>query len=100
MKKKKLRKSKEIIRKKLKLKEKFPQAADVNIKIDKNDQGDFESMIRVHIPPRKRLLAFKTDKSFSGSLDKSYQAIIRQVQKVKSKWKRRATSPLEYEFSV
>jgi len=66
-----------------------PDANDIDIKIDRYDKARFESFIRVHIPPRKNLIAIKKDKSLNVSLEKSCKAIIKQVKKVKGKKKKK-----------
>ncbi len=87
MKKKKLRKFKEIARVKNNIYRMFPHANDVTVKIDEVG-GKYESLIKVHIPPKKNLIAFKADNSFKGSLEKSYHAMVRQIHKVKTRYGR------------
>ncbi len=87
MKKRKIHKAKEVFKIKNQIYKVAPYANDVDVKIDKTDNGKFESLIRVHIPPKKSLIAVKKDKCLKVSLEKSRQAIIKQVKKVKEKKK-------------
>ncbi len=61
----------------------FPESKYVEIKVNK-DQGKYESLIMVKAP-KKRLLAKKSAKNYKASIDKSYEAIVRQIHKVKAK---------------
>lgn len=85
MKKKKKKNFKNIFKLKKQIQRIDPKADKVEVKIDKSDQQSFETLIKVHIPPHKNLIAIKRDKSLKLSIEKSKQAIIKQVQKVKSK---------------
>lgn len=87
MKKRKIHKAKEVFKVKNQIYKIAPYANDVDIKIDKTDNGKFESLIRVHIPPKKNLIAVKKDKCLKVSLEKSRQAIIKQVKKVNERKK-------------
>ena len=64
----------------------FPHAKNVEIKVKKLSDGNYKSLIKVHVPRKKTLFAQKIDEEFSKSLEKSHLAIIRQVHKLKSRW--------------
>ncbi len=66
-----------------------PYANEVDIKVDEDKDGEYESTIKVHIPPKKSLIAIKKDECFRSSLEKSRQAILKQVKKIKEKRKKR-----------
>ncbi len=85
MKKQKIHKAREIFKIKNQIYKIAPYADDVDIKIDKVENGNFESLIRVHIPNKKSLIAVKKDKSLHNSLEKSRQAILKQVKRIKNK---------------
>jgi len=70
------------------LKELAPEATDVKIKINEKKPGIFESKIRVNLPRKKSLLAFKRGLDPYSSLLKGHQAILKQLFKRKAKPKR------------
>lgn len=92
MKKKRFNKAKEVFRIKNHILKLVPYAKDIDIKIDKSETGDYESLIRVHVPPRKKFIAVKRSESLKVSLEKSRQAILRQVKKLKEKKQSKRTS--------
>lgn len=97
MKKDKIHKAKEVFKIKNQIFKVAPYANDVDIKIDRAENGKFESLIRVHIPPRKSLIAVKKDKCIRTCLEKSRQAIIKQVKRIHEKRKQRPKKqPLPY----
>ena len=75
----------------------LPKSQAVDIDIKRNQTGNFVSKIHVKTP-QKVMHAQKTDPSFMGSLDKSYQAIVRQIHKYKTKKQRRHSEPLSEHF--
>ena len=85
MKKGKVHKAREIFKIKNQIFNKLPYAKDVDIRIDRTEGGGYESHIKLHIPPKKHLLATKKDESLKQALEKSKQAILRQIDKVKMK---------------
>lgn len=64
---------------------KVPKAKEIDVRIERADSGKYETLIRLHIPPKKRLFAVKRDESVRLALEKSKQAIFRQLDKVKNK---------------
>lgn len=85
MKKNKFNKVREIFKIKNQIYKKMPYVNDIDIKIDKAENGQYESLIRLNLAPRKRLIAVKREKSISLALEKSKQAILRQLEKVRRK---------------
>lgn len=71
----------------------FPKATDVTVKVEKDEAGYYESLIRVHGPQKKNLIAVKKASNYQESLGRSHQAIINQIHKLKQK-KNRARSYL------
>lgn len=63
-----------------------PNAKSIEVKVEQEENGGFVSMIKVHIPSKKILLAEKRSDVYKKSLDQSLQAIQRQVRKVKTRW--------------
>jgi ribosome-associated translation inhibitor RaiA len=66
----------------------FPHANSVDVKVDKVPKKGFRSLIEVRAPQKKRLVALKTDRDIKKSLEKSHLAIVRQIHKLKTKWRR------------
>ncbi len=66
----------------------FPHAYRVDVKVEKGKKGLFKSLIRVKAPQKKEFLAIKTDENPKKSLEKSHLAIIKQIHKTKTRWKR------------
>ncbi len=66
----------------------FPHANSVDVKVEEVPKKGFRSLIKVKAPQKKRLIALKTDKDIKKSLEKSHLAIVRQIHKVKTKWRR------------
>ena len=66
----------------------FPHAYRVDVKVQKGKKGLFKSLIRVKAPQKKELVAIKTDENPKKSLEKSHLAIIKQIHKTKTRWKR------------
>lgn len=66
----------------------FPRTDDIGIKIDRDADGGF--ITKIHVKAKKQIFhAVKKDSNFKRSLRKSYQAIIHQIQKMKTKAARR-----------
>lgn len=63
----------------------LPNVNDVAIHIDKNEDGQYESLIKVKVPKKKELFASKQAPTISKCLEKSHHAISRQIQKIKTK---------------
>jgi ribosome-associated translation inhibitor RaiA len=63
----------------------IPNAGEVELKVDKNQSDQYETHVSVRIPPRQTLIASKKDKSLKVSLEKTKQAILRQLQKLKTR---------------
>lgn len=67
----------------------FPRAKDVEVRV-KKDAGRFVS--KIHIRTTSRILhAMKTDPNFRKSLEKSFHAIVSQVQRLKDRQKKKRT---------
>jgi ribosome-associated translation inhibitor RaiA len=66
----------------------YPQNTDIQIKISKDQKGPFVSKITVNGPHRK-FFSSKKDTSYWRSLERTYKAIARQLQKAKSNHQRR-----------
>ena len=81
-------KAKEVFKVKNKIYKIAKAADEVEVQIDKTEKGEYESLIRVHIPPRKNIIAIKKSDSLKSSLEKSTQAAIKQVQRIKNKNKK------------
>ena len=91
---------KEIFKIKNRITKVLPNANDVDIRIDKNEDGLYESLIKVHVPRKKELIASKQANTIKKCLDKSHQAIARQINKIKKKSHRRKFKLDDMNFSV
>ena len=67
----------------------FPNATNIDVKIKKDELGHFQSQIMVRVPNHKELVAHKKDPLLKKSLDKTFQAIVSQISKIKNKSKQR-----------
>ncbi|MFT6631304.1 MAG: ribosome-associated translation inhibitor RaiA [Bacteriovoracaceae bacterium] len=85
MKRTKIHKAKEVFKIKNNIYKIAPYIKDVDVKLAKTYHGKYESLIRVHIPHKKKLFAAKKDECPKLSLEKSRQAIIKQIKKLKKK---------------
>ena len=65
-----------------------PKATDIKVDVKELRPGLFESKIRVKLPRKKAMLAFKRSYDPISSLVKVHQAILKQLIKEKSKRKR------------
>lgn len=64
----------------------FPQTKDLDIKVQRDADGNFVS--KIHLRTTSRILhAMKTDPNFRKSLNKTFHAILSQVKKVKARRK-------------
>ena len=91
MKQGKIKNSEEINKTKNHIYKVAPHINNIDVKIEKAGNGKFQSFIRVHIPPKKKLIAIKNGPCLKTSLERSRQAIIRQLNKEKEKKLRRQT---------
>lgn len=66
----------------------FPFAKDVIIETKKNPLGEFETKIELIAPQHINFIAKKKEANYKKSVDRSYQAILRQIHKNKSRRKR------------
>ena len=66
------------------IKEIYPQIRNVDIKVKKDSPGTFKSIIKIKTA-KKYLVAIKSDQSIQRSLQRAQEAIIKQVDKVRSK---------------
>lgn len=85
MKKDKKKLEQEVLKIKEKITKVLPNVDEVDIKVNKNEQGAYQSFIKVHIPKRKQLVACKRADNIKRCLEKSHQAISRQIHKAKMK---------------
>jgi ribosome-associated translation inhibitor RaiA len=83
--KKRIYKTREIIKVKKHLRNMIPYVEKIDISTDRDECGSYETMIRIPIAGKSDLFAFKRGASFYESLSKAHQAIIRQVHKIKTK---------------
>ena len=67
----------------------FPHANDVDIKVQKLPKEGFKSLIRIKAPKKKTIIAVKIDSDIERSLEKSHQAVVKQIHKLKTKWNKR-----------
>lgn len=69
------------------LKRIFPQTKDVDIRVKRDRDGKFVS--KIHVRTTSRILhAMKSDPNFRRSLDKTFHAIIHQVEKIRDRRKK------------
>ena len=60
----------------------FPQTKDVEVKVSRDVDGKFVS--KIHLRTTSRILhAMKADPNFRKSLNKTFHAIMNQIQKIK-----------------
>jgi len=100
MKNKKVHKAREAFKIKNQILKIVPTAKDIDVKIDKVDPSSFETLIKVYIPPQKKLVALKKDKSLKLSIEKSRQAILRQIQKIKTKRERNKSCKIDIKLTA
>lgn len=71
-----------------------PDISDVKISVDKGPGGQFIS--KIHLRSKAGILhAVKKATSYKESIDRSYHAIIKQMEKLKEKKKSRRQSMIE-----
>jgi len=76
----------------------FPHTQKIEIKIHKDENRLYDSSIQVQIPGGKGLYAHKKDVNMKRSLNRSSHAIIRQLDRLKTRWdKRHHYAPLQSE---
>jgi ribosome-associated translation inhibitor RaiA len=69
------------------IKKLIPRSKDVEIKVDRDEKGNFIS--KIHVRAKKKIFhAAKKDTCLSRSLDKSYHAILHQVHRMKDRMKK------------
>lgn len=78
----------------------LPNVNDVAIHIDKSEDGLYESFIKVYVPKKKELVASKRAPTIKKCLEKSHQAITRQIHRVKGKRYRNRFNFSDMDFSV
>ena len=66
----------------------YPYAKDVKVSLAKNECGEYRTVIRVRVPRRKEYVAVKSHYDPHICLEKTQRAIISQISKVKSHWKK------------
>ncbi len=71
----------------------YPDAKDVTVRVKKVRKGKVDSLIKVTAPQSKPIVARKRDSNFHLSLEKTEAAILKQIEKRKSKKQR--SSPLK-----
>ncbi|MFT6068011.1 MAG: ribosome-associated translation inhibitor RaiA [Bacteriovoracaceae bacterium] len=64
-----------------------PEAVNIDVGLNKKDAGFFESKIKVRLPKRKLLVINKKSLDPFSSLFKGHQAILKQLEKEKSRMK-------------
>jgi ribosome-associated translation inhibitor RaiA len=84
----KVSRPKEVLKVKKQLRNMIPGIEKIYISTDKDEQGHFESIIRIPMVGKADLMAFKKGATFNESLSKAHQAIIRQFHKIKTKRQR------------
>lgn len=65
-----------------------PEAQNIEVKVQKlpqKDQNRYECFIKAHVPPKKEVVARRIARSPFISLEKSRQAVLRQIDKKKSR---------------
>ncbi len=69
------------------LKRIFPQSKDVEISVKRDVDGKFVS--KIHVRTTSRILhAMKSDPNFRKSLNRTFHAILSQVQKIRDRRKK------------
>lgn len=68
----------------------FPHAKKIEVKISGEKNGIYKSKIRVLAPQKKELIAVKTDDDPKRCLEKTHHAIIKQIHRAKTRWKRKS----------
>ncbi len=63
----------------------FPHAKHIDVRVDQTPEKKFKTFVRVSVPQRTDLIALKTDQDLRKSLEKSQNAIMRQIRKIKAK---------------
>lgn len=73
----------------------IPNVEFVDIKVQKSEDHTYESQILIKIGNHKKILAIKTNESIKIALQKSHQAVIRQIKRIKEKKARRRNKLIE-----
>jgi hypothetical protein len=63
----------------------FPDAKNIEIKVEKIPKAGFKSLIKVMAPHKKNIVALKIDQDINKSLEKSHRAVVKQIHKRKAK---------------
>lgn len=73
-----------------------PDLKNLNIKMNRDVDGQYRTKIQLHLPKRKTLFANKIANTTDESLEKSEQAIIKQFKKLKNRrhFKQRSRIPI------
>ena len=88
----KINRAKEVFKIKNQIYKVAPHTSDIDVQFKRLAGGEYESLIKVHIPHKKNIVAVKRDASLQASIEKSKQAITKQIEKVhKSRMK---TTPI------
>lgn len=92
----KVHKTREIFKIKNNIYKVAPCVHDIDVKVDKLNNGLYKSQIFVHIPNRKNIVSTKVDSDFLYSLEKAQKAIVKQIKKtIKLKNMRQTIRKLE-----
>lgn len=82
--------SKSIDKVKQHIKHIFPYLKDIRIKMEKPDGNSFRSKIIVKAPNKKVIIATKDAENYNSALEKSEQAVIKQINKIQTRWEKKA----------
>jgi ribosome-associated translation inhibitor RaiA len=92
----KVHKTREIFKIKNNIYKVAPYIQEVDVKINKLNNGLYKSQIFVHISNRKNIVSTKVDSDFLYSLEKAQKAIVKQIKKtIKLKYMRQTIRKLE-----
>jgi hypothetical protein len=75
----------EIQRVKEHISEVFPHTNRIDVRVDEIPKKGFRSLIKVTAPKKRNIIALKVDKSIKKSLEKSHQAVVKQLHKAKQR---------------
>ncbi|MBL7664386.1 MAG: HPF/RaiA family ribosome-associated protein [Bacteriovoracaceae bacterium] len=62
----------------------YPEAKKIDVQVRRSPKGDFSAQIKVSSPSHF-LLAKKSDESYGHSLERAFDAISKQIARVKNK---------------
>lgn len=89
MKKRKIHRAREVFKMKNQLLSKIPKAKDVEVDLKKDSNAGFKTTVKVYLPAKKCLVAYKNNPSLKVCLEKAKEDILNQASRIRRFPKRR-----------